>query len=321
MTSIDRIADIVRGHEVFIQGHNFPDADSLASAYGMKVLLGHKGIDSDIIYVGMVEKFTISRMLEVLNISITLDEDEPRLTEDDQIIIVDAQKFNSNIKDCIGDEVVCIDHHPITNKPNYKFYDIRPDVGACSSIIASYFKEADITPDTKTATALIYGIKMDTLALRRGATMFDVEMFSFLFPFADASILSQLQSNTMMFDDLTAYGEAIRNIKVFNNIGIARLDVRCSDGLIAEISDFILNLHEVELCVVYAMRCNGVKISVRSELADVKAGVAIAEALIDIGSGGGHDEMAGGFVPVSNITEQFDDELQMRFLKVFGEVD
>jgi len=254
-----------------------------------------------------------------LDINITLDEHEPRLTEDDQIIIVDAQKFNSNIKDCVGEEVVCIDHHPITNEPDYKFCDIRQNVGACSSIIASYFFEAGITPDKKTATALIYGIKMDTLNLKRGASTFDIEMFSLLFPFADTETLALLQSNTMKFDDLMAFGEAISSIKVYDNIGIARLDVRCSDGLIAEISDFILNLQEVELCAVYAMRDCGVKISVRSELPSVKAGAVVSRALEGIGSGGGHAEMAGGFIPISNVTAHFDDDIRLRFINAFNE--
>jgi len=319
MTALDRIADIVRGNEVFIQGHDFPDADSIASAYGMMRLLEHKGIESDILYVGMIEKFTISRMLDVLDIKIVLDEHEPRLTEDDHIIIVDAQKFNSNIKDITGDEVVCIDHHPITTDPEYMFYDIRPNVGACSSIIASYFFEAGIIPDKKTATALIYGIKMDTLGLKRGANVFDIEMFSRLFPYADTEILLQLQSNKMKFEDLIAFGEAIRNIQVYDNIGFARLDVKCSDGLIAEISDFILDLHEVEFCIIYAIRNNGVKLSVRSELSDINAGVVIAGALDGIGSGGGHAEMAGGFIPVSNVTDQLDENIRSRFLRILSE--
>ena len=318
MTVIERIADIVRGHEVFIQGHNFPDADSIASAYGLKTLLAHKGISSDIIYVGMIERLTISRMLEVLEITVTLDEKEDRLTEDDHIIIVDAQKFNSNIKDCVGEEVVCIDHHPIVQKPDYLFDDIRPEVGACSSIIASYFFEEGITPDRTTATALLYGIKMDTLDFKRGASAFDAEMFNRLYPLADHELLTQLQTNTMTFDDILAFGEAIKNIQIYENIGFARLDINCSDGLIAEISDFILGLLEVELCVVYAFRTKGIKISVRSELPGVKAGEAIAEALDGIGTGGGHNEMAGGFIPISNVTSHIDNDIRIRFIKAFS---
>ena len=317
-TSIDRIAEIVKGREVFIQGHNFPDADSIASAYGMQRLLEYKGVKSDIIYVGLIEKFSISRMLEVLDIEITLDENEERLTEDDAIVIVDAQKFNSNIKDCVGEELVCVDHHPVMNEPNYMFTDIRPDVGACSSMIASYFFEAGITPDIKTATALVYGIKMDTLDLKRGANQLDVEMYSRLYPLVDLEILAQLYTNTMIYEDLMAFGEAIKNIQIYDNIGIARLDIRCSDGIIAEISDFILGLLEVELCVVYAIRSNGIKMSVRSEVKGIKAGEVIQNAIEDIGSGGGHDEMAGGFIPIANVSAQLDDDMRMRFIKAFS---
>lgn len=318
MNAIDKIADIVRGHEVFIQGHDFPDADSIASAYGMKRLLQYKGIESDIIYVGALEKLNISRMLDLLDINITLDADEERLTEDDHIIIVDAQKHNSNIKDCTGEEVVCIDHHPVTRTPDFPFHDIRPEVGACSSIIAGYYFEAGVTPDHKTATLLLYGIKMDTLDLKRGVSAFDVEMFSRLLPLADTELLAQLQSNTMQFDDLMAFGEAIKTIQIYGNVGLARLDIQCSDGLIAEISDFILNLNEVELCVVYAMRSGGVKLSVRSELKSVNAGDAVETALRGIGTGGGHAEMAGGFIPIANVSSQIDNDIKVRFMKAFG---
>jgi nanoRNase/pAp phosphatase (c-di-AMP/oligoRNAs hydrolase) len=318
MTATEKIAEIVRGHEVFIQGHNYPDADSIASAYGMKRLLEHRGIDSDIIYVGMIDKLNISRMLDELGITIKFYEDEERLTEDDHIIIVDAQKYNSNIKDCPGDEVVCVDHHPITRKPDYRFFDIRPDVGACSSIIASYFFEDGLEPDEKTATALAYGIKMDTLNLKRGASVFDVEMLSRLFPFADGDKLTALQSNTMQIEELRAYGDAIRTMQLYGKVGIARLDTVCSDGLIAEISDFILDLDEVDICIVYAMREHGVKLSVRSELKDVDAGRLISRALDGIGSGGGHAEMAGGFIPADNVTEIIDGEIRERFLSLVG---
>ena len=33
------------------------------------------------------------------------------LTDEDEVILVDAQKGNSNIVDITGDEIICIDHH------------------------------------------------------------------------------------------------------------------------------------------------------------------------------------------------------------------
>lgn len=48
--------------------------------------------------------------------------------------------------------------------------------------------------------------------------------------------------------------------------------------------------------------CNerGVKFSLRNEMPNVDASIVAATALKDIGNGGGHREMAGGFVPHKN---------------------
>ena len=53
-----------------------------------------------------------------------------------------------------GDEIICIDHHPVYEKTEYRFTDIRPGVGACASIIAQYFFENEIPMDQRIATAL-----------------------------------------------------------------------------------------------------------------------------------------------------------------------
>jgi nanoRNase/pAp phosphatase (c-di-AMP/oligoRNAs hydrolase) len=107
---------------------------------------------------------------------------------------------------------------------------------------------------------------------------------------------------------------------MYDNVSIVRLDTECSDGLISEIGEFMLNLLEIELSIVYAIRDNGIKLSLRSELPHIRAGEAIAAALAGLGSGGGHAEMAGGFIPRENIPEQLEDEIRERFLRVFGTV-
>ena len=43
-----------------------------------------------------------------------------------------------------GQEIICIDHHPIYDPVDYRFSDIRPDVGACASIIATYYFDNNI---------------------------------------------------------------------------------------------------------------------------------------------------------------------------------
>ncbi len=40
------LVDLLMGHKVFLQTHNFPDPDALASAYGMQVFLQAHGVKS-----------------------------------------------------------------------------------------------------------------------------------------------------------------------------------------------------------------------------------------------------------------------------------
>ena len=47
--------------------------------------------------------------------------------------------------DLIGDEVGVIDHHNVLSPDDVEFSDIRPDYGACATIVWSYFNEYGLT--------------------------------------------------------------------------------------------------------------------------------------------------------------------------------
>lgn len=311
-----KLIEILKGHKVYIQTHNYPDPDAMGSALGLQVFLKHHGVESLLCYGGKIEKLSTKRMLDIFDFTIYNIDDIEDMTESDYIVTVDAQKFNANVTDFIGDEVACIDHHPTFIPCDYLYKDVR-FVGACSTLIAEYFKESNTPMDSNTATALLYGLRIDTNNLTRGVTPLDIDMFSYLYEYADADKLAAMNNSTMELKDLQAYGAAIQNIKVYDNIGFAEIPFDCPDGLIAMVSDFILALDVVEFAVVYATRDDGLKFSVRSELSEWNAGQIVAEALDGIGTGGGHVTMAGGFVPSENIEKLghlYDDEIERRFV-------
>lgn len=294
------LIEILKGHVVYIQTHNYPDPDAMASAYGLQVFLKYHDINSTLCYDGTIEKLNTKRMIDVFEFQIYNIKDIPDMKEEDYIITVDAQKYNANITDFPGDEVACIDHHPTFIDCEYKYKDVRI-VGACSTLIAQYYKESNTPMDSNTATALLYGMRVDTNNLSRGVTELDIEMYGYLYPYLDETKMAAVNSSSMELADLQAYGAAISNIKVFNNIGFAEIPFDCPDALVAMVSDFILDLNVVEFSVVFATREDGLKFSVRSELASLDAGRIVKKALDGIGSGGGHALMAGGFVPKANL--------------------
>lgn len=291
-----------KGKHIYIQTHNFPDPDALGSAYGLSRLLEHFDVASTLCYDGKIDMLSTRRILEEFQIRILPKHELHEMTPESPIFLVDSQKEAGNITDLIGDEIACIDHHPTVVEIEYAFMDVRM-VGACCTIIAQYFKDLGIVPDSHTATALLFGIKMDTSQFTRGVTESDIEMYAFLNPYIDEGILRKVSSNTLEFSDLSAFGAVFQTIRVFDTVGIAYIPFSCPDALIAMISDFILSLNEVDFVIVYAKRDMDWKFSVRSENDDLDAGEIIHEALLGIGSGGGHACMAGGIIPCSVIRE------------------
>lgn len=313
----ERLISLLKGHNVYIQTHNFPDPDAIASAFGLQSFLKCYGICSRICYDGTIEKLTTKRMLTNFNIEIFNKYDINDMKDTDYIVTIDAQKFNANITDFKGLEVACIDHHPTFVPCEYKYSDIRL-TGACSTIIAEYFYQSNVEIDNDVAAALAYGIKMDTSEFTRGVTELDIDMFSYLYKKSNRSKLNAMYTNVMEFNDLKAYAAAIESIVVYDRVGFASIPFDCPDALIATISDFIMSLDVVRVAIVYARREDGLKISVRSEEEDINAGVLTSEALKGYGNGGGHPTMAGGFIPLETV-EPLGDDLDYKIKTVFLE--
>lgn len=293
--NLEQIIKVLSNKHVFIQTHDFPDPDAIASAYGLQELLKEYGIDSTICYKGKVDHGSVKDLVERLNIEIVEYKHIDDMAKSSEIVLVDAQKGNANIVDMPGQEVVCIDHHPTFEKVNYSYADIRPEVGACASIIAEYFFKNDISMSQAVATALLYGIKIDTANLTRGVADLDLDMFYRMYNMADHQLITELENNMLKYGDLKAYEVAINSLETYNRLSFASVGFDCQDALVASISDFIMRLETTDTTVVYSINKSGIKLSLRT-MAECNVGKIANDALEGIGNGGGHENMAGGFV-------------------------
>lgn len=318
MTNLQKLLKAIHNDNVYIQTHNFPDPDAIASAYGLQQLLKSQGVASTICYKGKIERYNTNHIIQELGIEmVNVDDLEKELQESDEILLVDVQKLNSNVMDIPGEEIICIDHHPIVKETEYRFSDIRTDMGACATIIASYFFENNISMDEKTATVLTFGIRSDTDKLSRGVNELDLEMLYRMFSMADNGLISHLENAELLLSDLEAYSKAIDTMKIYGDISFANAGENCPEALVSCVSDFMLNMVEITFSVVYSRKSEGYKFSVRSE-GNADAGKIVAEALKGIGSGGGHSIMAGGFAPFQGTDQEgkeFIQSIEKRFLE------
>ena len=303
MTKFDMLTDLLlqAPDEVFIQPHNVPDPDAIAASAGLQYLLRARGIESVIVYEYEVEKANSLKMLELFDIDIRPASEVETLGKEDWTVLVDVQKYNSNVTDLVTDEVACIDHHEIQDRPGgYRFSDLRPEAGACSSIITEYFFENGIEIPRKIATALLYGIFMDTSDLSRGVSELDINMFYKLYRLSDISLITELKGNQISKNDLNDYARAFQTVEIYDEIGFLYLD-NCNDSLLGAAGDIVLSIAGVNIVVAYSPRSEGIKFSLRSIDPRVSAEAMVKSILMNRGFGGGHKSMAGGFLPAGKL--------------------
>lgn len=304
MRNLQDLLSMLKTGMVYIRTHNFPDPDAIASAYGLNFLLKIHGIESIICFTGQINRYNTQKMIDLLEIPFMAFENIPSINEEDHIIYIDAQLANANVqKEQNFSNIHCIDHHPIYEHSDYLYSDIRPEYGSCSTIIGEYFLENEIPFTTQISTALIYGLKIDTANLSRGVSKADLDVFYDLYWNCDLDLLQALEHNTLMVPDLHAYSTAIQSLDIQGNYCFADAGSNCQEALIATICDFLISLAEIELAIVYSVKKEGIKISVRSGDSCYHSGEVCNHALQEIGSGGGHLRMAGGFVPFTEDKE------------------
>ncbi|TVQ23040.1 MAG: DHH family phosphoesterase [Spirochaetaceae bacterium] len=281
--------------EVFVQPHNVPDPDAIASSFGLSQLLAKLGVPTVVVYEDEIEKANSVTMLRAFGIDMRHSAEVHTLGSEDWTVLVDVQKDNSNLTNLVTDEVACIDHHQYNGPKGYRFEDVRPEVGSCSAIIAQYYQEADVEPSPSVATALVYGIFMDTDNLTRGVNSLDIDMFYWLYRHVDIALINDLKANQITRADLHDYARAFETVEVYGEIGFLRLE-NANDSLLGAASDIVITISGVNVVVSYSIRESGIKYSTRSVTPSVNAG-ALVRAIVDgHGIGGGHNSMAGGFI-------------------------
>ena len=64
----EQLLKLAKERKVYIQTHDYPDPDALASAYGIQYLLKTQGVEAPICYFGTVDKVNIRMMMDIFEI-------------------------------------------------------------------------------------------------------------------------------------------------------------------------------------------------------------------------------------------------------------
>jgi len=292
---MDLVNQLKKENHIYIQTHNYPDHDAVASAFALQEFFNHFGIKSHLTFDGDIQRDSLMDMINSLKIDIK-NIGEYSMTADDKIVIVDGCKGNKNVTDLIGDEIGVIDHHQVEKAEDVPFNDIRPDIGACSSIIFKYFIEQKITIPQNVASALLIGINMDTSLLTRGVSENDIYAYSSLYTLSDVRLVNSILRNYIQHKDLKFYKEAIDRVSLAKNVAYCYFPEGCNQNMLGILGDFFLALSEVDFVILLAKNGSKINFSLRNESSEWNCSTIIQAALKGIGFGGGHADMAGGII-------------------------
>lgn len=303
---------------------DFPDPDAVAAAVGLREIANQKcNITCTLAcsgVVGRAENRSLVRYLDI-NLQRVADLDPTRF---DAIAMVDTQPGHGNhsLPDTIIPHIV-IDHHPM--RPLTRrcpFHDIRKRYGATSTMLAEYLQEASIVPDVKLATALVYGIRSDTGELGRESTQDDVDAFLALYPSANKRMLGRIAMARLPRDYFQVLWEALRHARTYDHAVVSKLGSIDNPDMIGEIADLLLRDEESTWAACFGHCGDKMYVSVRTSETNANAGQVMRRIVGRRGSGGGHDTMGGGQIPLRT-TRQTDIQalektITQRFLKTIG---
>jgi nanoRNase/pAp phosphatase (c-di-AMP/oligoRNAs hydrolase) len=287
---------------VLILLHNDPDPDALASGLALRNVL-HRTKTTAII--GAVEGVTRPENLRMVNLlDIHVEAVTPESAKEySRVAMVDVQPHYFG--GLITHADLVIDHHP--EQPGYTavFKDIRPDYGSTSTILTEHLRAVDVNISERTATAMLYAIKSDTLFFNRQTNRVDIEAFSYLYPLADAALIRKMEGAEITEERLDYVLKAHAYGRLLDQVFCAFLGPSAREDFIPYIADFFLQLEGVKWTVIGGIVDDSVVISVRNLGYSRNAGEFVRHYFAGLGSAGGHRAMAKAVVPVKAFNEKF----------------
>lgn len=299
-----RLADVLgatEGRAAILTNKN-PDPDAIASAVAMSAIAAHLDVKADIFYLGDLGQQENRAFVNLLGIELEELSGDPNevLADHDTVIMVAGDLLVDG--DFPGPVDVVIDHEDLEFETAAEFIDLRPNVSATSTILTKYVQELDLNISEETATALLYGIRSETLDFKRDATPADLTAAAYLYPFANHDTLEQVESPSMSPETLDVLAEAITNREVQGSHLVTNAGFVRDQEVLGQASQHLLDLEGITTTSVFGIGENTIYVAARSK--DIRVDIArvLRDAFDGTGDVVGHAQQATVEIPLGIFT-------------------
>ncbi|WP_435335591.1 DHH family phosphoesterase [Haloarchaeobius sp. TZWWS8] len=303
-----RVLDDIDGKLAVVM-HDNPDPDAIASAVALARLAEAVGTPAVACYYGEISHQENRAMVNLLDLELQSLEPGSDLGEFAGFALVDHSR--PGVNDQLPEELyvdIVIDHHPPRGPIQGRYQDLRYDVGSTSTLLTDHYDRLGVPFDETVATALLYGIQVDTQDFSREVATLDFSAAAMLLPFVDTATLERIESPSISGDTFDTVARAIRNREVRGSVlvtGAGRINDR--DAL-PQAADKLLTMDGITTTLVYGFIDDVVYISARAQGTDIDLGETLRSAFDQIGSAGGHADMAGAQIPITQAFGEFETE-------------
>ena len=143
----------------------------------------------------------------------------------------------------------------------------------------------------------------------------------------DKSLIYLFKNSNISLSELEIASVAMLRYIYNEELGFAVVHSQpCDPNILGLISDFLLQVDKIRVCVVFNELPEGVKISIRSCVKDVNAAELAGFLCDSIGGGGGHYEKAGGYINLTKYMEKnpsfnLDAYFNLKLIEYFNSFD
>jgi phosphoesterase RecJ-like protein len=292
LEEIKELVKILKDKDNFVLAtHLNYDPDALGSTFGLGIILNklnknfaiylEEEIPPEFQFLPLKDKIT-NNIDEKFNVAIILDCDRLSRT---------GENFYSNLRNKF---TILIDHHQ-TNLKDANF-NLVMETKSTSEIIYYLAKELKIDFDQDLATTLLLGILGDTLILT-----VEMEKEKLLKNFEIVKDLIEKGGNyyliikTFIEEDWNEFKEVLKigsTAEMEDGILFLSIDDEKNDlGITSRMANFLNQVRDAKIVVVFKKQNQKVKISLRS-----KGNIDVGYLAKEYFNGGGHKNAAGGFL-------------------------
>jgi nanoRNase/pAp phosphatase (c-di-AMP/oligoRNAs hydrolase) len=317
--NVFKLKSMVRENDtVAILMYGSPDPDAVASAMALREILSQTNPLDKCVFVATepVIRYQNAEFIREMKVEIQML-DKVDLSGFRLIALVDSQP--TFFGDLLGEAKpqIVIDHHPCKTVWHASLADVRPGYGALSTIMTEYLLAARAKIPKRLYTALLYGIRSDTVNFERDVSLEDIGAYYLTFSRANRQLIRRIELNQIPDRFLKYFDYAYQHKRRYRDRVICFLGSVESADACVQVADFFLRVINIFYVIIAGIVKDRLVIIFRGDGYRQDCGAIARKAFGQFGSAGGHRSAARVEIPLEMLRTALDGDISQEAMDRF----